>query len=157
MTTPQPPPLLLTSSSYAIPASQQSQNLLLDSSIRDWVVLPLLLIMIIAGLLRQSMTLALKSPNVKPISHLEHRTRNAISRCSKLRMGGMAYLTERKWNARKVYWLGMDSEASTSDSPKQTEGYLQEELHWVDAEEHAREKAQEEAPVADEDIPNPMD
>ena len=66
-------------------------------------------------------------------------------------MGGMAYLTERKWNARKVYWLG-DSE----ENKEKEEGYLQEEMHWVDAEEHAKEQQQENTPVSDEDIPNPM-
>lgn len=100
------------------------------------------------------MTLALKSPKVKDIPLLEHRTRNALARCSKLRHGGMAYLTEEKWNARKSYWLGEGEDGGDSNNKK--EGYLKEELDWVAAEEYAREQQQSQGGDDDVDIPNPM-
>ena len=64
----------------------------------------------------------------------------------------MAYLTEEKWNARKLYWLG---EGDEGDSNKK-EGYLKEEMEWIAAEEYAQEEQQKSGGDNNDDIPNPM-
>jgi len=138
--------------SFAVPASSQSQNLLLDSSIRDWVVLPLLILMIQAGLLRHYLSQLLKPSGAKKIPYVEHRVKNALSRASRLRSAGMGFVSKQKWEGRKAYWLGNGSG---------TEGYLAEELQWIDEEEEetkrlAKEKSAENGEKADDDMPNPM-
>ena len=66
--------------SLAIPSSvSNNQNLLLDSSIRDWVVLPLLIIMIAAGLLRHYMGILMKGKPAK-IPPTEARVRSCLTR-----------------------------------------------------------------------------
>mmetsp|Transcript_24053 Transcript_24053/g.29615 ORF Transcript_24053/g.29615 Transcript_24053/m.29615 type:complete len:333 (+) Transcript_24053:1561-2559(+) len=137
------------SSPHAVPSGSQSQNILLDSSIRDWVVLPILFIMIQTGLLRFYLQNVLKSAKGKNVPKVEHRVKNACFRASKLRSGNAAYLSKSKWEARRMYWTDSD------------EGYLKEELQWI-VEEKERE-AEEKATNADGsntdadiDMPDPM-
>jgi len=89
-------------SSLAVPSGLSSQNLLLDSDIRDWVVLPLLVIMIAAGLLRQSISVYLRS-NKKNLSPIETRAKSCIQRSARLRSGGGGYIASYKWESRKRY------------------------------------------------------
>lgn len=108
--------------SYSIPSGSQSQNILLDSSIRDWVVLPLLILMIEAGLLRHYLSQVLNAAKGRNIPKIEHRVKNACFRASKLRTGAASYLSRSKWEARRMYWTDGD------------DGYLVEELQWIEEE-----------------------
>eukprot|EP00560_Eucampia_antarctica_P008366 CAMPEP_0197826642 /NCGR_PEP_ID=MMETSP1437-20131217/3575_1 /TAXON_ID=49252 ORGANISM="Eucampia antarctica, Strain CCMP1452" /NCGR_SAMPLE_ID=MMETSP1437 /ASSEMBLY_ACC=CAM_ASM_001096 /LENGTH=321 /DNA_ID=CAMNT_0043427163 /DNA_START=157 /DNA_END=1122 /DNA_ORIENTATION=+ len=135
--------------SLAVPSSLSSQNLLLDSSIRDWVVLPLLVIMIAAGLLRHYVSVLLRGKSGK-IAPVESRVRSCLTRASRLRGGGAGFLSARKWEARRTYFCDKEN------------GYLKEEVEWVecggddmDEEEEKANKKTEKSSAAD-DMPNPM-
>jgi len=142
--------------SLAVPAGSQSQNLLLDSSIRDWVVLPLLLIMIMAGLLRHYLSVLLKPSGTKKIPLVEHRVKNALARASRLRSGGMGFISKEKWEGRRLYWTGTGIPGNEFEK-----GYLKEELDWIVEEEEEQRiekesKKDDVAEGADDDMPNPM-
>lgn len=136
-----------------------SQNILLDSSIRDWVVLPLLIIMVEAGLLRHYLSLAMKPAEIKKIPHIEHRTKNALSRASRLRSGAASYLSKNIWEGRVRYWTtgneSMSLNGNNSLDPKGGTGYLQEELQWIEEEEDIL-KADSSKKASDDDMPDPM-
>ena len=88
--------------------------LLLDSSIRDWVVLPLLIIMIAAGLLRQFLSQYLRM-KIKKVPKIECHVKSNLQRTSRLRCigGGGAFLTQDKWEGRRghtVIWLREQAE-----------------------------------------------
>lgn len=108
-------------SAGAIPSGQSSQNLLLDSSIRDWVVLPLLVIMISAGLLRHYVGQLLRA-NGKRINYIEGRSRSALQRSSRLRGGGGGFLSSIKWESRRRYMSAKEG------------GYLRDEADWCEEE-----------------------
>ena len=131
------------SASYAVPSGSKSQNIMLDSSIRDWVVLPLLLIMVFAGLIRHYLSILLRSSEVKKISQTEHRPKNALGRASRLRTGAASYLSKEKWEARRQYFCG------TADDDS---GYLKEESQWIDEEEENASKKAED----NDNMPDPM-
>ena len=105
-----------TISSLAVPSGLSSQNLLLDSDIRDWVVLPLLVIMIAAGLLRQSISVYLRS-NSKPLSPIEARAKSCIQRAARLRSGGGGYITSYKWESRRRYLSSKNDDSSSEQEP----------------------------------------
>lgn len=138
----------MTAASYAIPSGAESQNILLDSSIRDWVVLPLLILMIEAGLLRHYLSQVLNSAKGRNIPKIEHRVKNACFRASKLRTGAASYLSRSKWEARRTYWTDVD------------DGYLMEELQWIEEEEERAAEGGEGGDGAnktgDVDMPDPM-
>lgn len=99
--------------SIAVPSGLSSQNLLLDSDIRDWVVLPLLVIMIAAGLLRQTMSQYLKA-NTKTICPIESRAKSCLRRASRFRGGGCGFISGAKLESRKRYF------SSKSDNNEET-------------------------------------
>lgn len=101
--------------SLAVPSGQSSQNLLLDSGIRDWVVLPLLVIMITAGLLRQAISVYLKC-NHKPLCKIEARARSCLQRSSRLRSGGGGYISVEKWESRQRYLCSKHEDVGTGMS-----------------------------------------
>jgi hypothetical protein len=111
----------LASSSSAVPSGLTSQTILLDSDIRDWVVLPLLVIMISAGLLRHSVGILLKGKS-KPLSRLEQRSKSDLQRCARLRMGSANFITTAQWNARRDYYAGkfLRQEAERAEEEKET-------------------------------------
>ena len=111
--------------SFSVPSGSHSQNLLLDSSIRDWVVLPLLILMIEAGLLRHYLSLVLKSAKGTNVPKVEHRVKTTCLRASKLRSGGASFLSRSKWEARRMYWTDSDV------------GYFTEELQWIEEEKES--------------------
>ena len=78
-----------------------SQNILLDSQIRDWVVLPLFVIMVAAGLLRFHMGNVLK-PAPKNVSKVAQRTQASIRSTSVLKTGAIHFLSTPKLEARKA-------------------------------------------------------
>ena len=86
--------------------SEEQQLLLLDSSIRDWVVLPLLAIMISAGLLRQYLGQYLRAKST-PLPKREVRAKSLLQRMSRLRCagGGGGFLDQTKFEARRRYYV----------------------------------------------------
>lgn len=126
--------------SLSTPSGTISQNILLDSSIRDWVVLPLLIIMVLAGLLRHYLSQVLRSSSTKKVPKVEHRIKHTLQRSSRLRSGASSYLSKSKWEARRLYWTNEEN------------GYLKEEIQWIEEEEARQENAE----VGDDDMPDPM-
>lgn len=90
-------------SAVADPLVRTTQTLLLDSQIRDWVVLPLLVIMIAAGLLRANVGRLLRPPP-KPIPYTDLRAKSALMRSSRLRSGAGGYLSSQRWESRRLAW-----------------------------------------------------
>lgn len=127
------------------PYLNTSQNLLLDSEIRDWVFLPLLLMLIIAGLLRHYISTMLRQHNPKKIPYMQNRTKNTITRASRLRLTGSGFLSNEKWKARIAYWIDKEK------------GHLREEIEWVLLEEEVQEKEKKSRTIKDEELPDPMD
>lgn len=81
--------------------STAETNILLDSNIRDWVVLPLFVIMVAAGLLRFYMGNLLK-PAPKSLSKVFQRTQNTMRSTSILKTGATHFLSTSKLEARKA-------------------------------------------------------
>jgi ER membrane protein complex subunit 3 len=105
--------------SGAIPSGLSEQTLLLDSDIRDWVVLPLLVIMVCAGLLRHFSGILLR-PNPKPMSsRIESRGKQALACAMRIRTGNANFISHSKWEARRKYYS--DREV----------GYLRQEAEWA--------------------------
>jgi hypothetical protein len=113
-------------------AAPEESLLLLDSNIRDWVVLPLLVIMIAAGLLRQYIGVMLKTKRTVIHKH-DVQGRGQLQRASRLRSGSGAYLTYAKWEARRRYFIE----------------FLPTEITRMETEKEAEEKAKEEANEAE--------
>jgi hypothetical protein len=78
-----------------------TQNILLDSDIRDWVVLPLFVIMVAAGLLRFHMGNLLKSAP-KNATKVQQRTQSSLRHTSTLKSGAVHFLTTSRFEARKA-------------------------------------------------------
>lgn len=93
----------MSSTAAADPLVRTTQTLLLDSQIRDWVVLPLLVIMIAAGLLRANVGRLLRPPP-KPIPFTDLRAKSVLLRSSRLRGGAGGYLSSQRWEARRLAW-----------------------------------------------------
>lgn len=132
--------------SYAIP-SYNTHNLKLDPSIRDWVVLPLLVIMIAAGLLRTYLGQLLRAKSRK-IDPTEARGRPDLQRAKRLVGGGGGYLDPAKWEARRRYYAGESSVGAAADAKG---GFLRDEARW--AEEFKQEQEQSAGAL---DAMNPM-
>jgi hypothetical protein len=81
--------------------SSTDSNILLDSNIRDWVVLPLFVIMVAAGLLRFYMGNWLK-PAPKAMSKVFQRTQTTLRSTSILKTGATHFLSTSKLEARKA-------------------------------------------------------
>jgi len=111
----------LASSSSAVPSGLASQTILLDSDIRDWVVLPLLVIMIAAGLLRHFVSILLKGKS-KPLSRGEQRAKSDLQRAARIRSGSANFISTQQWNARRDYYSGvfLRDEAEWATEEKET-------------------------------------
>lgn len=101
-------------------------TLLLDPDIRDWVVLPLFVIMVAAGLLRQSVGQLLQSPKQKTPA-VAQRAQNTLQQAMRIRSGAAHYMTTWKWHIRKQHAAAI----------------LQEEAEWCEAQ--AEQEAQDES------------
>ncbi|KAL3788377.1 hypothetical protein HJC23_009183 [Cyclotella cryptica] len=121
-------------------------TLLLDSQIRDWVVLPLLIIMIIAGLLRSNIGKYLRPPP-KPVSRVDARGKSCLLRAARLRGGNGGYLSEARWEARRLAWSARSGEGSNN-----TAGWLRAEATRADVENKLQKKA-ESGDSPNQDIP----
>mmetsp|Transcript_21517 Transcript_21517/g.26612 ORF Transcript_21517/g.26612 Transcript_21517/m.26612 type:complete len:306 (-) Transcript_21517:155-1072(-) len=121
----------------AVPSGQASQNLLLDSSIRDWVVLPLLIIMITAGLLRHYLGQLLRAKTT-PLNIIETRSKSCLQQSARLRSGGAGFLSRTKFEARRRHYSNKEH------------GLLRDEA------ERAEEESEEAKANAKGDNLNPM-
>jgi ER membrane protein complex subunit 3 len=114
------------------------QNILLDSDIRDWVVLPLFVIMVSAGLLRVHMGHLLK-PAPKNTTRVTQRSASAIRAASSLKSGAIHFLGTPKLESRKLAYPEI----------------LRDQAEWcetcLEEEEQAKKENQD-----DDDMPNPM-
>mmetsp|Transcript_14580 Transcript_14580/g.24752 ORF Transcript_14580/g.24752 Transcript_14580/m.24752 type:complete len:306 (-) Transcript_14580:35-952(-) len=117
-----------SSAPLSVPSGLSSQNLLLDSDIRDWVVIPLLVIMICAGLLRHYVGLWMRA-EPKPIHKVEQRCKSTLASAARLRMANSQYLSTSKIEARRVYYAQRD------------EGKLRTEAEWSTEEKERMEDA----------------
>jgi hypothetical protein len=111
-----------------------SETILLDSDIRDWVVLPLFVIIVAAGLLRFYMG-NLLNPAPKDLSKVAQRTQSALRTTSALKTGAIHFLSTQKLEARRAAYPEV----------------LKEQVEWC--ENHLDEK---EAAEAEGDAPNPF-
>ncbi|KAL7525256.1 hypothetical protein ACHAWF_001276 [Thalassiosira exigua] len=119
------------------PLVRSTQTLLLDSQIRDWVVLPLLVIMITAGLLRAHVGRLLR-PSPKAVVHADARAKSAMLRSSRLRGGAGGYLSSGRWEARRQAWSAREGGSSG-------EGWLRREAARAETDKKLQEAIQAEA------------
>lgn len=77
------------------------QALLLDSALRDWVLLPILLVMILVGLLRHNISILLAS-TPKAMDHRSIREQKALIRGNILRSNGQ-HIPAFAFEAKKRY------------------------------------------------------
>jgi len=124
----------MSSSTAAVASGQASQNILLDPDIRDWVVLPLLVIMISAGLLRAYMGQLLKAKS-NPINPIEYQVKSCLGRTSRLRSGAGSFLSRSKWEGRVRFFSEKQQQGSSSGT-----GYLYKQAEWAEDQE-AKSKA----------------
>jgi hypothetical protein len=115
-----------------------TENILLDSNIRDWVVLPLFVIMVAAGLLRFHMGNILK-PDPKNSTKVTQRTQAAVQSTSILKGGAIHFLSSSKLEARKTSY------------PK----LLRDQAVWCETHLDEKEEAAEQA-GDDDNMPNPF-
>jgi hypothetical protein len=97
--------------------------LLLDPAIRDWVVLPLFVIMIAAGLLRHYVGLLLQGDKTK-VGKIPQRTQNLMRHTAKVRSGAAHYMSTWKFHARKQHYsqlLADEAEWAQAEHDKQQE------------------------------------
>ena len=116
-----------------------SQNILLDSDIRDWVVLPLFIIMVSAGLLRVHMGNVLK-PAPKKTTKVTQRTGSTIRATSTLKTGAIHYLSTAKLESRKLAYPDL----------------FKDQAEWCENHLDEQEQAKKDSPDADDDMPNPF-
>ena len=81
------------------------EYLLLDPEIRDWVVLPMLIMLLLVGMGRQYVSTLIKSePKTTMKDLIELRYKAVLGRSQVLRMNGSA-LSARAFNVRKAYLI----------------------------------------------------
>jgi hypothetical protein len=117
-----------------------TQNILLDSDIRDWVVLPLFVIMVAAGLLRFHMGNLLKSAP-KNGTKVQQRAQASLRHTSALKSGAVHFLTTSRFEARKAAYPEL----------------LKDQAEWIETYIEEKENAAAEAVVDDDAaMPSPF-
>jgi ER membrane protein complex subunit 3 len=91
-------------------------TLLLDPDIRDWVVLPLFVIMVVTGLLRHAVSQWLQGAKTKAPVVLV-RSQNVLRQTMRIRSTSHHYMTTHAWQARRAHVVQ----------------YLQQEAEWCEA------------------------
>jgi hypothetical protein len=118
-------------------------TLLLDPDIRDWVVLPLFVIMVAAGLLRHSVSVLLQGSPVKAQA-ISARSSSLLRQTMKLQTGAAHYMTTWRWQCRKEHAI-------------QT---LRQEADWAEAEQTKKSESGDATDNADDPMSammnNPM-
>lgn len=79
------------------------QELLLDSALRNWVLIPILIVMILVGLLRHNIT-QLLATTPKPLEAKAIREQKALGRAQTLRANGH-HIPADAFAARKKYLI----------------------------------------------------
>jgi len=87
-----------------MPAEQPP--LVLDPSIRDWVVLPMVAIMVLMGLLRHYAQQCLRSSTAMDPAETKHK--QVLGRVARLRSRGARLLPAASFNTRKAYFNAKD-------------------------------------------------
>jgi predicted transcriptional regulator len=77
-------------------------TLLLDPDIRDWVVLPLFVIIVVAGLLRSVVSQYLQGAK-QPIPAVAQRAQNMLQQTTRIRSSAANYISQKQWHARKQH------------------------------------------------------
>lgn len=98
-------------------------TLLLDPDIRDWVVLPLFVIMVAAGLLRHSLGILLQG-NPSKASPISARSSSVLRQTMKLQTGAAHYMTTWRWQCRKehaIQTLKQEADWAEAEHTKQTD------------------------------------
>lgn len=83
-----------------------SEVLLLDPAIRDWVVLPMVALMVLMGLCRHHATQLLKSTQILDASEIEQK--QILTRCGRLRHRGQ-FLPATSFQSRKSFFVAKDT------------------------------------------------
>lgn len=121
-----------------------TQDLLLDSEIRDWVFLPLLVMLVIAGIIRHYIGIMLRMQNSKTIPYQENRIINLITRASILRNVGADILSDEKWKGRMAYLIDKDK------------GFLRNEIEKIIMQKDNQKKNENSSNIKDVHLPDPM-
>ena len=131
--------LIMTTHLPSDPLVRTDQTLLLDSQIRDWVVLPLLVIMIAAGLLRAHVGRLLRpAPKIQPTT--DARAKSALVRSSRLRGGAGGFLSSKRWEARRLAWSNRDTGWLRTEATRaETDKKLQEAIKAQNGENEAND------------------
>lgn len=127
------------------PVARTSQPLLLDSQIRDWVVLPLLVIMITAGLLRAQVGRLLRPPP-KAVKQADKRAKSSMLRSSRLRSGAGNFLSISKWESRRRAWSAREVSLPAQGG---TVGWLRQEATRVETEKKLQDAMKAQSGEAD--------
>ena len=99
-------------------ATAPQTPLLLDPSIRDWVVLPMVAIMVLMNLMRHYAQQAMKDS--KPIDATEMQQKQLLTRAARTRTRGSRLLPAESFNARKAYFVDKDKGLLTKKPKKAT-------------------------------------
>ena len=84
---------------------KQDEYLLLDSSIRDWVVIPIILMLVLVGIGRHYVQQLIKSDTkIKKSDLPELKNKHSAMHASRLRMNGH-FINEHAFNMRKAYMI----------------------------------------------------
>lgn len=79
-------------------------HLLLDPSIRDWVVIPMVIMLVLVGIGRNYVSALIKSePTISEDDFETIRHKQVISQASRLRMNGK-YINDKAFHMRKAYF-----------------------------------------------------
>ena len=90
---------------YLLAAMSHPQHLLLDSSIRDWVVIPMLIMLLLVGMGRHYVQTVIKSvPTFTEKDLAEQSYKNTCTKSSCLRIHGN-YICEAAFNMRKAHMI----------------------------------------------------
>ena len=81
-------------------------QLMLDPAIRDWVLIPIVIIMFLVGILRSNVMKMMRKP-VAP-SRLQIQHNNQLMRARRLR-GNLVYIPANAYAARRHYFIGKES------------------------------------------------
>lgn len=82
------------------------EHLVLDSAIRDWVVFPLMVMVILVGVLRHEITALIKSDD-KPLDKEELSHKQLLTRAKRLRGNGR-FICEEAFMRRKGYYTAKE-------------------------------------------------
>ncbi|KAL7578821.1 hypothetical protein ACA910_016042 [Epithemia clementina (nom. ined.)] len=119
-------------------------TLFLDPAIRDWVVLPLFVVMVVAGLLRGLVGRYLAGPYEKSKA-VGVRCQNQFNRLNKIRSGASHFISTTRWHIRRLFAIQE----------------LTDQADWC-IDQHEKKQAEKETMGAGGDDPlsammNPMD